>query len=69
MRSMSQSSISFGKARCAGSRTGEGGEHRQPVGLVPVGAAAEMGELDHHRRTVVVAVVGQRFSQGTISSL
>ena len=37
------------RARC------EGATHRQPVGLVPAGAPAEMGHLDHHRRAVRVA--------------
>ena len=46
-----------------------GGEHRQPVRLVPIGAAAKMGELDHDRGAMVVAFVGKRFSHGTISSL
>ena len=50
---------SLGKARCAGSRTGEARQHRQPVGLVPAGAAAEMGELDHHAAVVLVAVLGE----------
>lgn len=36
-----------------------GRDHRQPVGLIPAGAAAQMGQLDHHRRAVVVAFVGQ----------
>ena len=36
-----------------------GRDDRQPVGLVPVGPAAEMGHLDHHRRTMVVDVVGE----------
>ena len=49
----------FGKARCAGSRTGEADEHRQPVGLVPAGAAAEMRELDHHLAVMLVAGVGK----------
>ena len=34
-------------------------QHRQPVGLVPGGAPAEVGELDHHRRPVLVALVGE----------
>ena len=37
-------------------RSGENGE---PVRLVPHGAAAEMGELDHHRRAMFVAIVGK----------
>ena len=36
-----------------------GREHRQPVAVVPVGAPAEMGDLDHHRASVLVAVVGE----------
>ncbi len=39
-----------------------GGEDREPVGLVPRGAAAEMGELDHHRGAMVVALLGQASS-------
>ena len=37
-----------------------GRDDRQPVGLVPAGAAAEVGELDHHRAVVLVALVGER---------
>ncbi len=36
-----------------------GGEHRQPVAVVPVGAPAEVGDLDHHRGAVLVAFVGE----------
>ena len=36
-----------------------GGQYRQPVRLVPVGAPAEMGKLDHRRRAMVAALVGQ----------
>ncbi len=36
-----------------------GGDDRQPVGLVPARAAAEMGELDHHRAAMLVAFVGE----------
>ena len=36
-----------------------GGENRQPFRLVPVGSPAEMGELDHHRRAVRVAFLGE----------
>ena len=36
-----------------------GRDQRQPVGLVPVGSAAEMGDLAHHRRAVAVAGIGQ----------
>ncbi len=36
-----------------------GRQHGQPVGLVPAGAAAEMGELDHHLAVVLVAGVGE----------
>ena len=36
-----------------------GRQHRQPVGLVPAGAAAEMGELDHHLAVVLVAGIGE----------
>ncbi len=34
-------------------------DDRQPVVLAPAGATAEMGDLDHHRRTLVVDVVRQ----------
>ena len=37
----------------------EAADDRQPVALVPAGAPAEMGELDHHRRAVLVALVGE----------
>ena len=56
---MSQSSTSFGKARCAGSRTGEAPSTGSQSRLVPAGAAAEMGELDHHLAVMLVAVVGK----------
>ena len=36
-----------------------GGENREPVGLVPVGPAAEMGELDHHGCAVLMAFIGK----------
>ena len=37
-----------------------GGRHRrQPVALVPAGAPAQMGELDHHRAAVLVAFLGE----------
>jgi hypothetical protein len=36
-----------------------GRERGQPVALVPVGAAAEMGQLDHHRAAVLMALVGE----------
>ena len=41
-----------------------GGQHRQPVRLVPRGAPAEMGDLDHHRRAVRVALVRQAAQPG-----
>jgi hypothetical protein len=41
-----------------------GRQHRQPVRLVPGGAPAEMGDLDHHRRTMRVALVGQAAQPG-----
>ncbi len=36
-----------------------GCEHRQPVGRVPAGAPAQVGDLDHHRGARLVAVVGE----------
>ena len=36
-----------------------GRENGQPVGLVPPGAAAQMGDLDHHLAVVFVALVGE----------
>ena len=36
-----------------------GRQHRQPVGLVPDGAPAEMGELDHHRRAMLVTFISE----------
>ncbi len=38
-----------------------GCEHRQPVAGVPARAPPEVGELDHHRGAMLVAVVGQAF--------
>ena len=46
-----------------------GRDDRQPVGLAPARAPAEMGHLDHHRRAVGVDVVGELLSQRTTSSL
>jgi hypothetical protein len=43
-------------------------QNRQPVALVPAGATAKMGQLDHHRRAMLVTVVRNRFIHGTISS-
>ena len=57
MRSMSQSSASLGTARWAGSRRGDGASDRQPVVLCPAGAPAEVGQLDHARRPVLVDLV------------
>jgi len=36
-----------------------GRQRRQPVALVPVGAAAKMGELDHHGAAMAVAFIGE----------
>ena len=36
-----------------------GRQHRQPVAVVPVGPPAEVGDLDHHRSAMLVAVVGE----------
>jgi hypothetical protein len=36
-----------------------GGQHRQPVGPVPVGAAAEVSDLAHHSRAVRVHASGK----------
>jgi hypothetical protein len=41
-----------------------GGDDGQPIALVPIGAAAEMGDLDHHRRTRFVAIVGKAAEPG-----
>ena len=34
-------------------------QNRQPIALVPPGAAAKMRKLDHHRRPRLMAVIGQ----------
>ena len=47
------------KGAVAGFARGTCGHHRQPVALVPAGAAAKVGQLDHHRAALFVAVVGQ----------
>ena len=39
-------------------------DDRQPVVLAPAGAAAEMGDLDHHRRALLVDVVGELLEPG-----
>ena len=36
-----------------------GGDDRQPVSLVPAGPAAQVGQLDHHRRALFVDRIGQ----------
>ncbi len=41
-----------------------GREDGQPVGRVPARAPAEVGELDHHRRAGLVAVVGEALQPG-----
>jgi hypothetical protein len=38
---------------------GAGAKHRQPVSLVPAGAIAEMGQLDHHRRPLFMYIVAE----------
>ena len=40
------------------------GHHRQPVALVPAGPAAKVGQLDHHCRPGLVAVIGQPLHPG-----
>jgi hypothetical protein len=58
IRSMSQSSAFFGKARCAASRRCDG-EMTGSQSPLSHRAAAEMGKLDHHRRAMLVHGVGQ----------
>ncbi len=41
-----------------------GRQHRQPVGLVPIGPPSEVGQLDHHRAALAVAVLGQPLHPG-----
>ena len=41
-----------------------GGEDREPVGLVPGGAAAEVGDLDHHGGAEFMALVGKAAHPG-----
>ena len=33
-------------------------QNRQPIGLVPAGAPAEVGDLDHHLAIVLVTGIG-----------
>ena len=54
----------FGKGAVGRLAHRRGDEHRQPVALVPAGAAAEMGELDHHGAAVLVTVVGELLQPG-----
>ncbi len=49
----------LGNGAVGGLADGRGREDRQPVRLVPDGAAAEMGNLDHDRAAMFVAFVGQ----------
>ncbi len=49
----------LGNGTVGGFADGRGREDRQPVRLVPDGAAAEMGDLDHDRAAMLVAFVGQ----------
>jgi len=51
----------LGNSPVRGLADGRGREDRQPVRLVPDGAAAEMGDLDHDRAAMLVALVGQAF--------
>ena len=41
-----------------------GRQHRQPVGLVPVGPPPQVGQLDHHRAALGMAVLGQPLHPG-----
>ncbi len=61
---MSQSSIFFGKARCAGFLAMRRRDHGQPVAAVPARAPPEMGQLDHDRGAVLVALVRQGLHPG-----
>ena len=54
----------LGEGAVRGLADRRGREHRQPVAVVPVGAPAEMGDLDHHRGAVLVAVVGEPLEPG-----
>jgi len=49
----------LGKGAMGGLADHGRGEHGQPFLLVPVGATAKVGELDHHRRAVFVAGIGE----------
>ena len=61
---MSQSSIFFGKARCAGLLAMRRRDHGQPVIAVPAGAPTQVGQLDHDRGAVLVALVRQGLHPG-----
>ena len=54
----------FGEGAMGGLADRGWGEDGQPVGLVPDSAAAEVGDLDHDRGAVRVAVVGQAAHPG-----
>ena len=51
----------LGKGAVGGFAHARGRNHGQPIGPAPAGAAAEMGDLDHHRRPLLVHVVGELF--------
>ena len=49
----------FGKGAVRGLALVRGRHHRQPVGLGPAGASAQVGNLDHHGGAVFVAGIGE----------
>ncbi|CAB4886887.1 unannotated protein [freshwater metagenome] len=49
----------FGEGAMCGFASCRGRHHRQPVGLVPTGAPAEVADLDHRRTVVLVDRVGE----------
>ena len=54
----------LGERAMGGLAHARGGEHRQPVGPVPVGAPAEVGDLAHHRGAVRVHGPRERLEIG-----
>ena len=60
MRSMSQCSATFGMGAVRRFAQRRRGDDRQPVVLPPSGAPAEVADLDHRRRAVLVDAVGHR---------
>ena len=54
----------FGKSAVRGFARGASADHRKPVAFVPAGAPAKVGQLNHHRRARLVAIIGEAAHPG-----